>query len=235
MFCPGIPQAGGFTITSIPGRRGPHDGSVDRKYVELAIQYSPRNAPAAYLWRSEAELLNTELHIRVGGNFVWPPPGIAPESRKRVLFIAGGVGVNPLISILAHINATGVPLDSVTLLYGTKSNTPDCSDVLFLPRIAKIASGCSSSIKQMQTRIFATKQDPTGDGPVASSEGQIPQIIPRRMSRDDIELALGEDHALRQSTVVYICGPQAMTDEFVETVQSFPGLKAENVLYEKWW
>ena len=37
--------------------------------------------------------MSKELMIRVGGSFVWPPPGIDVKTVKRVVFVAGGVGI----------------------------------------------------------------------------------------------------------------------------------------------
>lgn len=61
--------------------------------MELAVQESPSNPSAAWLWRPKEEILGKELNIRVGGNFVWPPAGIDLDSIKNVVFIAGGVGI----------------------------------------------------------------------------------------------------------------------------------------------
>ena len=61
--------------------------------MELAIQKSPRNPPAAWLWQAQEAILGKHLHIRVGGDFVWPPQCIAVEDLKKVVFIAGGMGI----------------------------------------------------------------------------------------------------------------------------------------------
>jgi len=83
-----IPQAGGFTITSTP-----EDLEKKNGYLELAIQASPRNPPAAWLWQASSKILGSELVIRAGGSFCWPPPGIDIASIGKVVFIAGGVGI----------------------------------------------------------------------------------------------------------------------------------------------
>jgi hypothetical protein len=62
-------------------------------YFELAIQNSPNNPPAAWLWRPAEEIQGQEIKVRVGGSFVWPPPGLDVDKIKRVMFIAGGVGI----------------------------------------------------------------------------------------------------------------------------------------------
>ena len=87
MFVPGVRRAGGFTITSTP------KDLMRDKYLELAIQNSPGNPPAAWLWQQASKILHSELIIRVGGSFFWPPPGIDLATIERVVFIAGGVGI----------------------------------------------------------------------------------------------------------------------------------------------
>jgi hypothetical protein len=59
----------------------------------LAIQRSPDNPPAAWLWQPEEDIQGKEIQVRVGGSFVFPPPGLDINKIKRVMFIAGGVGI----------------------------------------------------------------------------------------------------------------------------------------------
>lgn len=115
---PGVSKVGGFTITSAPSkarwRTSTHTSSITAAaaaeekeeqqpgYLELAIQRSPDNPPAAWLWQEddqEGTILGEELRVRVGGSFVWPPPGINVRALRKAVFVAGGVGVNPLISM----------------------------------------------------------------------------------------------------------------------------------------
>lgn len=88
VFVPGLPKAGGFTITSTPNH-----AKGARGYVELAVQNSPKNPPAAWLWQEKKKIIDQRLLIRVGGSFVWPPPHIHLPRLKRVIFVAGGVGI----------------------------------------------------------------------------------------------------------------------------------------------
>lgn len=86
---PGLPKAGGFTITSTPAEAS----SISKEpYLELAVQKSD-NPPAQWLWKNPEKILNTELRVRVGGSFTWPPPGINEHDIERAVFVAGGVGI----------------------------------------------------------------------------------------------------------------------------------------------
>ncbi|EDN10271.1 predicted protein [Histoplasma mississippiense (nom. inval.)] len=153
---PSVPQAGGFTITSTPSDALPlkndsnSNETTEFPYIELAVQESPSNPPAAWLWRPKDEILGQELAVRVGGSFIWPPPDIPLEDIGRVVFVAGGVGINPLISMISHIfkDPSKLPHSpSIHLLYSTRSPTQpgpggDISkhldQVLFFPRLRNI-------------------------------------------------------------------------------------------------
>lgn len=90
VYIPGLSQAGGFTITSTPDEA---KGSRENGYLELAVQKSPGNPAAAWLWQQSIVIINSELMVRVGGSFVWPPPNVKMQDIKKVIFIAGGVGI----------------------------------------------------------------------------------------------------------------------------------------------
>lgn len=89
-FLPGLRQAGGFTITSTPGEARPTSHSPP--FIELAIQKS-KNPPAQWLLRPSEEILGTQLAVRVGGSFTWPPQGLDTQKIERLVLIAGGVGI----------------------------------------------------------------------------------------------------------------------------------------------
>lgn len=89
-YIPGIPKAGGFTITSTPREARPSTHSAP--YLELAIQKS-RNPPAQWLWQPEQDILGSRLAVRVGGSFIWPPPQLETSRINRLVLIAGGVGI----------------------------------------------------------------------------------------------------------------------------------------------
>jgi hypothetical protein len=87
-FIPGLPKAGGFTITSTPQEAKPNGSQPP--YLELAVQKSS-NPPAQWLWRPSDEIIGTQLVVRVGGSFVWPPWNA--DQVDRLVLIAGGVGI----------------------------------------------------------------------------------------------------------------------------------------------
>ncbi|KAK0661179.1 hypothetical protein QBC41DRAFT_368588 [Cercophora samala] len=229
---------------------------------KLAIQSSPLNPPAAYLWQNPSLLLQTPVRIRIGGSFTYPPqitppppstsstttststPPPVPLDFKNLLLIAGGVGINPLISILSHI-ATLPPHHrphQTTLFYTLKDpnnqiQSGDTSQALFLDRIIRLFSqtdGLNGSIK-----LFLTGGGPHTD---KTSTSEIPTqgiTLPfekRRISLSDVAKAIGED---KDNIAVYICGVPSMTDQLVAGLTSPSpqglGIEKNRVLYEKWW
>ncbi|KAF7526496.1 hypothetical protein G7054_g10758 [Neopestalotiopsis clavispora] len=245
VFCPGIPRAGGFTITSPPSLTATTK-SQQPGYLELAVQKSPGNPPAAWLWQDPpSSILGQVLQVRVGGSFVWPPPTLAAdqlEAIRRVVLVAGGVGINPLMSMLSDISEQQQQQESkddaagleVRLLYSIKDPGPDRRDavnLLFLERIAEIFA--SGRVKG-ELQLYLTGAH--GDGSVVCKGGEIP-FQGRRITREDLRQAVGEDPLERKKTVAYICGVPSMTDEFVKELSSEDGLGMgpERVLCEKWW
>ncbi|KAJ5190532.1 uncharacterized protein N7498_009517 [Penicillium cinerascens] len=258
---PSIAAAGGFTITSTPadaqllsslkspdpllGAETSAPASQGKPYVELAVQNSPSNPPAAWLWRPKDEILGKEINIRVGGSFVWPPTGVDIQKVKNVVFIAGGVGINPLISILTHLHQTqsSQPL-GVHFLYtsrlpqGHESASLDTvlDQVLFLPRLRQIIRSQALSRRlHISLDLFLTNS--ISDLSVSSSPTDL-KIHSRRINENDLDAAVvrGDGKLDPQETVAYICGPPQMTDEIVESLKRVLGVNGDKrVFFEKWW
>ncbi|KAF4626255.1 hypothetical protein G7Y89_g11901 [Cudoniella acicularis] len=218
---PTLPKAGGFTITSSPSILTSKD-----PYIELAIQRSPSNPAAAWLWQSPTSILNLELQVRVGGSFTWSP---RQNTLKRAVFVAGGVGINPLISMLSQIIADGKEKwdGEVRFLYSVRDPGIDgLGKVLFLERLRKCiqALGEKGSLK-----LFLTS--PKGKKTLVQEEIDVQR---GRMTKDNLVQALGSVEE-RKNTVMYICGVPGMVDEFVDVAGSLEGMRCENVMFEKWW
>lgn len=169
--------------------------------------------------------------MRPGGSFVWPPSGLDVEGIEQVVLIAGGVGINPLISIFAHLMALPQRPKKIKFVYGTKveKGQIEASRILFLTRIMDLIEKSGDGV---HLDLFLTSTSPDE---VDRAKGLPTHVKLGRIGKYDLEAAIGEDRNLRKSTVAYICGPPAMTDEFVDFLSTRDGMDRKRVLCEKWW
>ncbi|KAL1902706.1 hypothetical protein Sste5346_001149 [Sporothrix stenoceras] len=217
-FCPGIAKAGGFTITSSPSKAVT---STDDRYIELAIKKSPENPAAAWLWQDADEVLGQTLRIRVGGSFVFPPPGapasFATDRSARVVFVAGGVGINPLISMASHLGelnaaandeseeGTGGP--EVVFLYsvqadpeaavkenedGNDDDNDGNNEADRIPFLQRLASLFSREAVRGQLKVFLTGRGSSnggGNDVLSCNEEDVP-CLRRRITTADLDKAV---------------------------------------------
>ena len=221
---PKEPKAGGFTIISAPS-----SATSNSPFLELAVQEAPHNPAAAWLWRPATDILGQTLQIRVGGSFTCPPAeGL--KGVKKIVLVAGGVGVNPLMSMLGYLATEGVDVE-VTVLYGSKIE--DGTKVVLLDRMLDLFR---RKLVRGSMRLFLTGKKDIKAG-VQIMDGVSVDLHPGRMT---INTVLDEIRHLgdAKAGLVYICGPSAMTDEFVECLTK-EDLKdvihPNNVKLEKWW
>jgi ferredoxin-NADP reductase len=181
------------------------------------------------------EVLNQELQVRVGGSFVWPPPNVDLKEVKRVVFVAGGVGINPLMSIISYLAQVHPALYEISVLYSVRNpEYQELSSILFLERLAgSFASGFVKGELVLHL-TSGVKGSQSLDNGTVELAGWKMKCRRRRITKSDMLGALGDVHA-RGSTVVYVCGVPTMTDELVDVAQQAPGMKPERVLFERWW
>ena len=180
------------------------------------------------------------MEFRVGGNFTFPPMTLSKnecEEIDNVVFIAGGVGVNPVMSMLGAMDwkgnsGVGGMRRRVRVLYGSKREVVEgkAGRILFEERLEAITrrwedlEGIDVQLSMFETGEGAKEE--VGDGVVKWRKG--------RIQHEDLMKALGPEEE-REHTVVYICGVPGMTDEFVEVLKKAPGMEEKRVLCEKWW
>ncbi|KAK0752186.1 hypothetical protein B0T18DRAFT_458585, partial [Schizothecium vesticola] len=217
-------------------RRLHHHLPPSTPHLELAIQHSPQNPVAAFLWQHPASsLLGTPIAVRVGGSFTWPPPPPVLELKlRKVVFVAGGVGVNPLVSMLCSLGERERGLE-VYFFYSMRDpgeGWREAGRMLFLERVAGVFEG--GRVKG-GLRLFLTPKDGGGGrGVLPWSGGEDLGFEKRRVTVGDVAEVIGGD---KGAAVVYVCGVPQMTDEFVEglTGDGGLGMERERVLFEKWW
>lgn len=212
-FIPGVSVVGGFSICSSPKLL------EQERMIELAVKHT--NHPPS-LWIHNQCTRGSEVAVRVGGEFYFDPQP-ADASRNLVL-IAGGVGINPLLSILRHAadlhrawvaTGSGHQIGAVRLFYSAKNT----SELLFQKNILDLVNefpekiACSLHVTKQTTQISAELQ---------------PYITEGRITEKEIR-----DH-ISKETLFYICGPPPMTDFFSKQLEN-SHVPKEHICFEKWW
>ncbi|KAL6059180.1 hypothetical protein STEG23_008087, partial [Scotinomys teguina] len=154
-FIPGVSVIGGFSICSSPQLL------EQERIIELAVKYT--NHPPA-VWVHNECTLDSEVALRVGGEFCFDPqPTDAPQN---LVLIAGGVGINPLLSILRHSadlhrdradKGSGCEIGTIKLFYSAKNT----SELLFKKNILDLVNEfpekitCSLHVTKQMAQISA--------------------------------------------------------------------------------
>lgn len=221
----------------------PSAATFDDPYVELAIQKAQENPPAAYLWQPPEQIMNAPVRFRVGGNFSHPPMTLSMGEFKEIgniVLIAGGVGINPIMSMLTAMEMQGAERlgglpSRLRILYTsrrTKDNKGQPEEVLFEERLKAIAAKTLEKHKAVDFQYTFFETSPSKS---EEKEGGVNvKVERRRMNQDDLLEALGSEEQ-RSRTLVYVCGLPTMTDQYVELLRNAPGMSEKRVLCEKWW
>jgi NAD(P)H-flavin reductase len=159
--------------------------------------------------------------VRAGGAFTWPPvnstnaPELRPEAIERLVLIAGGVGINPLMSIFASLIHAHRVHDAprpreIHFLYGTKASESrearerielrerrspsaspvriESSKILFLHRLMDLVSMAAEPTKVTLSLFLTDTTYPEG---AKVEDGQLPnRTWARRMGEQDLVGAL---------------------------------------------
>lgn len=159
-----------------------------------------------------------------------------------MVLIAGGVGINPIMSMVSAMHEAGITNTSdgmprtVRVLYSSRRETDphsrgDEEEVLFEKRLRDIAERWSNSQDvDYKYTFFETSGNSTKED---EHTGNVTTRY-RRINHHDLYEAIGPEDG-RKTTFVYVCGLPTMTDQFVSLLKQSPGMDAERVLCEKWW
>ena len=204
---------------------------LNRKpYLELAIQRSPEHPPAAFFWRPRSEIRGTELQVRVGGNFVWPPPqlsssDIAPQHLKRAIFVAGGLGINPLMSMLSFMSEKGIWPSAVRIFYTVRLPSQEASEkprtlnsILFFTRLNAIVRDARTWHADIKFRLIVTGV-PSDYEPLqfAVENGATDEADTNHANDSDDQDQVGDPN-LWPSTAEASCGKRIQWDEIQDAI-----------------
>jgi ferredoxin-NADP reductase len=234
---PGEAVVGGFSLVSAP--RAPPEvvaaaGSAPPDAFDLAVKIA-RSPPAAWA-HSAAAAPGAVVGVRVGGAFTLDralrrggAPG-APFRARRALFVAGGVGVNPLYSMVLELAAAHARGESgaprAALLLSARSR----AELIFRAELEALARGPLAR-GALELRFFVTRNEEE-EKPAAGAAAAVPAAA-ERISAETIARAVRECGG-PDGLVVLICGPPKMADAVAVAARD-AGVANEDVVYERWW
>lgn len=134
-----------------------------------------------------------------------------------------------MMSVISHLHQMRQMPEEVRFLYTLRQPEPQ-DQVLFLSRLRAIAQTVAGI--QFRLQLYLTGGISPFSLEIEGTSRTTAQH--RRVTHDDLIEAIGKPED-RAGVVCYVCGPPAMTDEFVEVLRHAEGMEEERVLCEKWW
>ncbi|OXA57560.1 oxidoreductase NAD-binding domain-containing protein 1 [Folsomia candida] len=219
MHIPGVDTVGGFSITSSPMHL--------RRTGDIHLAVKNSESPPS-MWVHTKCQVGISVSIRVGGDFFLPPLDQFTMP-TRILFIAGGVGINPLSSMIMEIrdNITRSTIGAwkqlnVTLLFSAKTH----EELIFREEFDAIKAPWFKPI------YFLTSSDKGYSSSSSVKYGRIQiQDVLAVLQQDDRSKGPNTNKALNQCHV-YLCGPPDMTNTLQHCLKD---MGVENIFFEKWW
>ena len=240
-YIPAINKVGGYSITSLPSH-------LPR--LELAVKRS-RHPPAE--WVTSNSQVGDAVKVRVGGEFVYsttPDEGrivdggdckVPAKDSKGLLFIAGGVGINPLYGMLRQLHddigkveqAAGAP--KAILLYSASK----ADEFLFERELNHMAKAFPSNFRMVYHVTKDVEKVPKEDsrptlsyGRITSSE--IGEALRWATGEDDNEAGAHSNGEGKGISSVYICGPTGFAEDYSAACQEH-GVPRSAIHFEQWW
>ncbi|CAL1263200.1 unnamed protein product [Larinioides sclopetarius] len=215
-YVPGIQEVTGYSMTSPPNE------AKEKGILELAVKYG-KFPPTHWVHTSCAS--GAEVQIRVGGDFYYDPLANQKEAEANLLLVGGGVGINPLVSILCEYKdlllakqfrpEISVQPGKVHLLYSARTE----NELVFRDDFTEM----EREHPTLTCQYFVTRHPPE---PISS-----PGIHYSRIEEHNVADSI---QTLGKKTLCYVCGPSTMTDDVANWLLKL-GIEKEYIRYEKWW
>ena len=168
--------------------------------VELLIKLNPQGkvTPAIFGFK-EGDEVEVKLPF---GKFSLDDP-----LPRKIVFLAGGVGLSAMLSMIRHLEHTGYD-GEVVLLYGNR--TPD--DIVYREELERLSS-------QWRLKVVHTIDHPEGTGWTGETGYISPEMIRR--------------HCDVENSYFYMCGPPQMIGHMVQNLDDLR-VPHERIRHEQW-
>lgn len=202
-----IPTAdwiGGFSIAS--SRVDPHLGSI-----QIAVKRSETHHKPAQ-WVTNDSQVDDNILVQVGGKCL-----LNPSQDKPAVFVAGGIGISPLLGMYRQYVAEERPAP-VQFFYSVSTQ----EEVVFETELLELLhQRQDDSLTITLTQSSAWKED-------AASPNVVHQV-----GRTLTEFLTANTHQNEES-IFYVCGPPSMQNEALEQLRR-AHIPEDRLIYEQWW
>ena len=142
------------------------------------------------------------------------------KKEKKLVFIAGGVGITPFLSILRHINKAEEGCD-VTVIWSVKTR----ADIIAENELKKLSRGLKNRIKIV---IFMSRETK----PESGKDSEVPEDDNFVYEYGRINEKCFEEHIKDTDSSVYLCGPPQLQAVVLASLKKYPGIKPASVRRE---
>ena len=171
-----------YSLASSPG---------DTDLIEIAIELIDDGEVSSYFHHSVEPGQRIEIRGPIGGHFTWKP-----SHTKSSIFIAGGSGIAPIISMLRHRSAVKNNSPAV-LLFSVRTE----DDILYREELERMSDN-DPSLQVVTTITRETSKDWIGNT--------------RRIDRNMIDSALVNTGLKPESA--YVCGGSGFVESMANTL-----------------
>jgi len=241
-YIPELDKIGGYSITSIPS---------ELPLVELAVKAS--TYPPAH-WVTTKASPEERVKVRVGGDFIYEIHNKETDlennpQQQLVLFIGGGMGINPLYGMLRQIlenlqqsreinNKEGKKLSNAkaALLYSVSNE----EERLFREELMAMEHDFPDHFKMYFSNTDRKSASTTIGNHTYGYNGRItPKRIESAIQWLQKEGPRDNHNEISPSSSllsgVYICGPPGMAEAMSEICINHFHVAQNKIHYEKWW
>ena len=208
---------GQFVMLSLPGLVDSNGRKIAKAYsiassplqqgiIELCIVHYPNGTLSAPLFKLKAgdEAIITGPY----GMFQMKPP-----IQKGTVFIAGGTGISPLMSMLRS-SYTDSSKEKLWLFYSVS----EPGKILFKEELLGYQKN-----NGLQLVVSTSNSDPDWEGDKGRATDTFPKHLPR----------LQQDGVKSEERQFYVCGPPVMVTDTIKMLEQL-GFRKENIHKEQW-
>lgn len=202
---PDVTTVAGYSICCSPTTL------LREKTLDLAVKFSEH--PPSYWVHTQCKK-GSNVNLQAGGEFFLDGEMID----KPLLLVAGGVGINPILSMLLHASECRISssVAPIVLLYSARNT----NELIFRDNIMAVVK----KYPYISAKLFVTRDDGNYEGVNA---GRIDENVIKKCLIENFQSAM-------KDLEVFICGPSPQINSTEDSLLNC-GVNKAQIHFEKWW